>query len=1065
MNSIAEELRILAPNAVPILAELDSRDVSLWLLPSFAETAGSVATAGIMSLPWECVLSEIAQADLLKALDAIGSEIDTPLVRRRGMVHVVNSRPSNTMLPPRSLPIFLLNGQTELDKAGFAARTRRMEMIMELQQREVRNLVVLGGPDLALPAELSDLWHDGFRCNLTIVSEDPEAPTKIADWQGRVGRPRITLLPTPATWFAETLQARYAERYDDRLFVRIRDAQGTRHRVDLTGRDDPEHPLLGNYELLSETNLAYVTPEGLTSDEVNGFFRDPSASWRPYAARIAWPREESARRKVTTALRKLDEEGPEAGRIFYVASESGAGATTFIRDLAFATAMDGYPTLIATQAPFTPSGRSVANFINSCLSVIDKAGIGEGLRQYEVPWLIVFDRSQWEGREGDIATFAREIEVTGRRICIVLVTDALLPIAVHAEKRLERLCNLTHEIPQDAAIALGQHLNRYLEPLGTARNPQEWRAFAAHSLVGPASGRSVFWIALAFWLQRQIDLTETVQGWLYEQFRQRVTDPVTRQAIIDIAALSTARQLLPEALLPPSEDFPTRDKLIDLQSTVGALGVVRQRFDTVSHWAMIHDQLGRFLLTGLFYDVPARDAVGLPAAENPDHLRLLVLARIASNSMIARPDLQELAETFPTSIFKIDPGRGYSAFAFYWREALDALDAMPRTFRMTSRTFLHHSAISRRRIASDDTMFQITDDTRAALLRRSTEDIEAALVIERGPSGEPDLNLYNSLAHAYHDLADVEARCGSPAERVATLRVKGNEATYRAYRLNPDNSYVLELYARDRLVGANEDPDGAANVALEVLGIVYGAMQRETAELRRNALSRLADKAFDLLLKSAERTPDVEPKTEGEAIQHALSALADGVTRRDGMTLGEFSRPSRIAAAARLGHPLLRSNAQAVRLRYILSCMDHERDFALQLELLETLDGNKAILSPQLELELAILMHQRNRHHEASRRFRRLRELWRQQENYVEVPDRLRWLFDDATGQRRQVRARIASGGDGARLYANVQELQNDRIPFRLAEFSSTNLRPGANISGLISFGHNGPLLRPLTAG
>lgn len=37
-----------------------------------------------------------------------------------------------------------------------------------------------------------------------------------------------------------------------------------------------------------------------------------------------------------------------------------------------------------------------------------------------------------------------------------------------------------------------------------------------------------------------------------------------------------------------------------------------------------------------------------------------------------------------------------------------------------------------------------------------------------------------------------------------------------------------------------------------VLGIVYGAMQRETAELRRNALSRLADKAFDLLLRSSD---------------------------------------------------------------------------------------------------------------------------------------------------------------------------------------------------------------------
>ncbi|TNF13003.1 MAG: hypothetical protein EP320_10515 [Rhodobacteraceae bacterium] len=1065
MSSIAEGLQILAPDALPILAELDSRDASVWLLSSFADAAGPKATAGVLGLPWECVLSETASEDLLKAIDALDSAIETPLVRRRGLVHVIDVPPSNTMLPPRSLPIFLLNGRTEADNAGFAARARRMDMIMELQQRGVRNLVVLGGPDLTLPIELGQLWQDGFQCGLTIISDDPKAWQKITEWQADAGARRVTLLPAPAAKLADALYRRYTERADDRLIIRVRDAQGNRHRVDLSGRDDPEHPLLGNYELLTEAHLDYVTQEGLSSEEVSGFFQDPSSSWRPYAAQMPWSRDERARHTVTKALRDLARKGPEASRIFYIRAESGAGATTFIRDLAFGAAMDGYPTLIATQAPFTPSGHSVTNFINSCLSSIDAANIEKGREQYETPWLIVFDRSQWEGREGDIATFGRQIMGAGRRTCIVLVTDALLPIAIHAEKRLEKLCDLSHEIPQEEAMALGRHLNRYLRPLGTARDPHEWQAFVDHSLVGPATGRSVFWIALAFWLQRQIDLTETVQGWLYDQFRENVTDPVVRLAIIDIAAMSTARQLLPETLLPPSEDFPTRDKLTDLQSAVGALGVVRQRFDTVSHWALIHDQLGRFLLTGLFHDAPLREAAGLTETENPDHLRLRVLARIASNPMIAHPDLVRLAETFATSIFKIDPGQGHSDFVPYWREALEALDGMPKTFRMASRTFLHHCSISRRRIAKDDGMFPITNEERAVLLRRSAADIEAALALEHDPGGEPDLNLYNSLAHAYHDLAGVEAGRGMPVEQVTALRAKANEATSRAYRLNPDNSYVLELYVRDRLVGANEDPDGAASVALEVLGIIYGAMQRETAELRRNALSRRADEAFDLLLRLAATVPNIEPASEGEAIQQALSALSEGVVRREGMTLDDFPRSNRITAANRLGHSLLRSNAQAVRLRYILTCTDHPKNFALQLELLETLDGNRAILSPQMELELAILMHQRNRHHEASRRFQKLRKLWARGDYYVEVPDRLRWLLDQNTGQRRHVRARIASGGDGARLHANVQELQNDRVPFRVAEFDNTQLRPGVNISGVISFGHNGPLLRPLTAG
>lgn len=54
---------------------------------------------------------------------------------------------------------------------------------------------------------------------------------------------------------------------------------------------NPEYPVLANYELLSEAHLEYVAPEGLSAKEINGFFQDPSASWRPYAAQMPWSRE------------------------------------------------------------------------------------------------------------------------------------------------------------------------------------------------------------------------------------------------------------------------------------------------------------------------------------------------------------------------------------------------------------------------------------------------------------------------------------------------------------------------------------------------------------------------------------------------------------------------------------------------------------------------------------------------------------------------------------------------------------------------------------------------------
>jgi hypothetical protein len=56
-------------------------------------------------------------------------------------------------------------------------------------------------------------------------------------------------------------------------------------------------------------------------------------------------------------------------------------------------------------------------------------------------------------------------------------------------RRAERLAVLTHELSQDEATALGQHLNRFLKPYGKNKSSAEWlRFWEAHS--NPRSLRS-----------------------------------------------------------------------------------------------------------------------------------------------------------------------------------------------------------------------------------------------------------------------------------------------------------------------------------------------------------------------------------------------------------------------------------------------------------------------------------------------------------------------------------------------------------------------------------------------
>jgi hypothetical protein len=181
------------------------------------------------------------------------------------------------------------------------------------------------------------------------------------------------------------------------------------------------------------------------------------------------------------------------------------------------------------------------------------------------------------------------------------------------------------------------------------------------------------------------------------------------------------------------------------------------------------------------------------------------------------------------------------------------------------------------------------------------------------------------------------------------------------------------------------------------------------------------------------------------------------------MELADFPSQNRLRAAELLANPLLQGNPQAVRLRYTLRCLDAPNDFRGQLELLQSLQGGGTQFSPQMRLELALLLQQCDRHHEAERLFRELRRLWREGEHYVEVPERLRWLMAADGRTPRQVTAKVGARNEYRRA-ARVRELHDTEVLFRPQEFGLQEIRPGTTIRGLISFGYNGPFLRPTTA-
>lgn len=1049
-----------------ILGLLDLRDAALWIRSPFANAVSTEALVNVVGLPWNIVISEVADDDFIVTLER-AEPVDSPLVLRRGFIQIVDGDPRDAILPQRSLPVLLLNGRHATPQRGVAALARRLNMLQELGRRSIKQLVILAGPSPEAPNELDDLWSDGFRTAVNVVSDSQEAQTAWSGWQERTHAPTIGLYRANSETFCRELFTRFIESRGDCLFIRIRSVDGKHHRINVTGLDDPERPLLGQYEFLAERELSLLMPSDLTSEDVERFFKDVTLSWRPFAAGMPWERCHNAWPTVQRILRRLDkdERNNEIDtRSFFVRAESGAGATTFVRSIAFIAASEGYPTLVAGVPLFSPNATDVVQFLTRVTEHVKAEELdSNSTRLYEAPYVIIFDRVHWEGRENELVNFVRELERSGRRAVVIVVTGPYSNPVLEGNPRFRLLAEMTHEVSLDDALNLGRHLNRFLTPHGTIRSESDWRNFFQASAIQASRGIASFWIALSFWVQRQFDMGETVQAWLYRRFREAVNDPLLARAIIRVAALSTERQPLPDELLPETVDWPVTDRLSDLQREIAPLGLVRVRAERGRYWAMIHDLLGRYLLTALFYDSHSREEYGFAQAKNPEHLRFLALRELSQQKALERRTLRGVAESFAVTIFKIDPDHGRSTLAPFWREVLDALDEMPRTLRISSRAFLHHTAISRRRIAADSGQFEMTADERAELLRRAVNDIEFALTISDAGDGDSDLNLYNSLAHAFHDLAEAEKKRGANCNLVQSLQTKAREWTRRAYALNPDNSFVIETFARDLLAEARSDEDVAATNAIEVLNIVYAAMGRDSAERRRYALGRLADEAFEILLNSTEwenldRAPDSEP----EAIARALGALRAGVIGNAGIGLDEYPPENRVRAAKMLAHPMLLGNIQAVKLHYTLTSLDSPKDFALQLELLQELSGNPIALSPQMRLEYAVLLHQRDRHHEADQQFRELRRLWSREEHYVEVPDRLRWLLTEDRSTRRQVNAKVAMTGD-SRYRANVREFNGLSVVFRPHDFPRDSLRAGSLIRGYISFGHNGPFLRPLT--
>lgn len=1060
--------KVLLLDDIPgkFLSDLDEREVTLWISDFDKIQISQEQLVAFIGLPWRMVWLEAPAQGLLDALERSNSE--KSMHAKRGLIYLVGENPADLNIPPHSLQILLPNSSCLADTSPFNMQFRRMAMLDSLKKAAPKEVLVLGESQASIQG-LADIIGGDFKpvINLSMAADDLDAGKHICSvvlHQKKVQQ--IALSPDTVI---ERVLSRYTTCYPPyRNVIRIKDGIRTA-ALDITDVDDPEHPLLSYFSLIEERHLTSLQASELKEEEFKNFFHDPSFSWRPYAASLPWLPPGLWTDKFLQRLKKIEQRGVETNFIGYINAASGAGGTTAARLLAWNIAAQGYPTLVAKNIPITFNADQIKNFLYHLNQTANKQ-LSHEERNVEVPCVLVFERLHWDVAASDIIYLINSLTRAGRSVAFIVIGGLGNSAMMDNNKLFVEIGSLSHSISNKEALSLGNHLNKFLKIYGKTKTDAHWESFHNEHAVLPGDS-SYFWIALSFWVQFQHDMSESIQAMLYKAFKESFIDNAALQKIIlYIAAMSSERVPVPERLLGSAGEHPVSYYLEEASRQVTILGLISAKNEYCRYWAMIHDILGRLLLNAFFHDFDFRLKLGFEQARNPEHLRFMVLREVSSKKELAWRDHAEIGKKFAMDIFKIDPDHGRLLFLPYWREVLAALDEMPAALSKDDRAFIHHTAITRRRIATCDmaALYDVGHQEKKELLKDAIDDLRHALTLPGDIGADKDMNIYNTLANAYINLEKLERDDGATSERLAELRELASEATSKAYKLNPGNSYTIETHLRNliRILENSAKNSDIVATGTQALEVIFRAMYSGDINYRKVRLSKMAEELVVLMRPYLNIDFSGKDAIENEQslLVAAWSIILKSYTNEncviDAFDFNSVEKDHLQQALDLLSHPLGQANSTLINLRYQIKATLTPHDFNGQLEELQSLALSNIML-PQQELEYGILLYLGNRPKEGSRQFLKLRRMWAENDYFVCVPSRLRQLREPGTGQRRIVRAVVDESGFKAQ--ARVAGFENQLVPFRPEEFGFKRPRQGLQFQAYVTFGRSGPFLKPLS--
>lgn len=650
----------------------------------------------------------------------------------------------------------------------------------------------------------------------------------------------------------------------------------------------------------------------------------------------------------------------------------------------------------------------------------------------------------------------------------VLLSSPRTPISAHGAF-LTLGPRLPNVVGRDEAAALGQHLNKIL-PAHQRRSTSDWLEFLRQSERLTGEGKqSLFWLALRFWLLRFPGSDQPLRQWLAAKLESATVDSDASLAgLAEIALLSSFRLATPHQLLQAEVREALRPLLGDASQPFGLRSVWSP---TQITYALAHPLVADEILRICAAESPLLKRLGVAQCNGLFDLQLLLFERILSREAAGEPVVLPVVEEVVTTALRVDPRespRNYLA-----RERIVFLiEAAPDSVFDGSQLFLHHLAKARRHLAADPPTgghWENPENIREQLVLAESHlatALSPEFVVEEARREAP-LNLHVTKALTHDVRARFEA--AQRNQDVAAQHAALAQMEYvKAQALDPDNTYVLENFARFKLREARETTieDRRVALAIEAVTLLEWEMAVDGESRRREAILETLLSAYSLLQAQVGLTNLQVMADRGD--EAAAIAVARFLAYPDRFP-GQSAQDPNPAAAINLlravpsGHVSWRSRL----LLYQLLSTTNPRDFASRLDAANELAAMSGFPWPlQSKLEYAILLIQMGRHRDGQQQFAQIREMLVSRSGGVSVPSELRYLADPkadfAVPLKTSIRVTNTSSV-GRNFYGIPHGWGAVEIPFRPYLFARRRIAVRDDLDCLIQFTQFGPQAVPPT--